>query len=162
MIQNALLAQVGHVQQFLSDKFPCRLHAAVKIDGSKQCLHHVSQNRLSFPFTGSLCASAQFHIFADPEPHRNAVQALFTDQFCAQTGHTAFRHSRFMLIKKFRCQKSEHGIPEKFQTLIAVTVMFIGIGRVRQSRLQEFRVSEMIPDFIFKPAHSLFSALIFI
>ena len=89
---------------------------------------------------------------------RRPGKAHFTYETGPHLSHLSLYHLLTGAKDIFTADKLQHGVSEKFQTLIVsriLPVLFIGIGAVRQSIFQKLHIPKCISNYLLKFFQSL-------
>ena len=117
----------------------------IDIYGADDGFEGIGQDTGPRPAAGELFAPSHEHVVAHMIRAKYGSQRHFTDYTGPGFGKFPFRHVRIMHEQVFANDQVQNGITEKFQAFVKVdmaVLIFIGIGRMSQCRIEELQVAE--------------------
>ena len=137
------------IQDELQNKLIRRLKSTVQIDGSDQGFQCIRHNRIPVSSARLLLSAAKKNIVLKAERTGTHSQRRLAYKTGTQLGQISLRHLRMHFVEKRAAGKLQHGIPQKFNSLVISPVletMFIRVGAVAHGIVEQFDILKFIAD----------------
>src|SRR5579883_1666835 len=126
------------------DKFLRRLETAVQKDRPEHRLKRVRQRRRPLTSAMGFLAAAEDEMFAQVQRPPFLREETAVDELGAGLGQRAFADVGKLVVKLAGEDELEHGVAEKFQSLIVrdARALLVGDRRMRQREAKQIRIAE--------------------